>query len=389
MIVVFALNGATLGTWSPRAPALSDQVGIGPGSFGLALLGATVGMLLSALAAGRIVERFGARPVVVVSGLALFGCLPLVGAAPSLGWLAAALFGLGVASGVLDVAMNVAGVAVERAERTPVMPLFHAWFSFGALAGAAGAALAAHLGMSPVPHFLLAAVAGVIVLTAVARALPGVTPRAEHASHHAAGTALFRRPVLWLLAAVALCSAIAEGASSDWSALLLVTEQGASEGAAALAYAGFSVAMAVARLSGSWLQKRFGPGRVLVVGSVCASAGLLAAALVGVPAVSYAGFMLAGAGLAACFPVALGLAGEAGKRSDDSGGEREVSFVTAISYTGFLAGPPAIGGIAELTSLSVSFVVVGLVAAAIAPAALAAGRHVARDRERRTSHLVR
>lgn len=103
---------------------------------------------------------------------------------------------------------------------------------------------------------------------------------------------------------------------------------------------------------------------------------------------SYVGFLLAGVGLAGCFPIALGLAGEAGKRSDGSGGEREVAFVTAIAYTGFLTGPPMIGGIAQLTSLSISFVAVGVIAALIAPAAVAATRQLAREQPR-AADLVR
>ncbi|PXY16938.1 MFS transporter [Prauserella flavalba] len=391
VIMVFAFNGATLGSWAPRTPALSEQIGAGPGPLGLALLAASVGMLIAAGLSGRIVERAGARAVIVASALAVCLVLPLVGSAQSVLWLAVALFGLGASAGVLDVSMNIAGVAVERAEGKPIMPLFHAGFSFGALAGSGGAALAASAGWSPLRHFTVAVVVGAVMLATVVRVLPGIAPRSERASDSpAAATPLARRPALWLLAAIALCSAIAEGASSDWSALLLVNEQGVSEGAAALAYAGFSLAMAFARLAGSWTQARFGSAKVLVAGAACAGTGLVAAAVAGMPAISYAGFLLAGAGLAACFPIALGLAGEAGKRSDDSGGEREVAFVTAIAYTGFLAGPPVIGGIAQLTSLSVSFVVVGLVAAVIAPASVAASRFVAKERATRASaHAVR
>jgi fucose permease len=181
-----------------------------------------------------------------------------------------------------------------------------------------------------------------------------------------------------------MCSAIAEGASSDWSALLLVPERGTSEGAAALAYSGFSLSMAIARLGGAWLQRRFGPTRTLAGGAACAGAALLAAALVPSSVVGLVGFALAGGGLAASFPIALSLAGEAGKRADDSGGEREIAFVTGLAYCGFFIGPPAIGGIAQLTSLSPSFVAVSVVATLIAPAAIFARR--ARTREQALSH---
>ncbi|WP_167176249.1 MFS transporter [Saccharomonospora amisosensis] len=389
VVLIFAFNGATLGSWAPRTPALAEQIDAGPGRFGLALLAGSVGMLLAAAMSGRLVERFGSRAVIAVSGLAVCGVLPLLGSAPSLAWFGIALLGLGMTSGALDVAMNMAGVVVERGEGRPIMPLFHAGFSLGALAGSGTAALAAAASWSPTWHFTAAAVAGGVLLMAVVRWLPGRTREVKGVSTAATGrVSPARRPTLWWLAAIALCSAIAEGASSDWSALLLATEQGSGEGLAALAFAGFTLSMAVARLAGSWAQARFGPVRVLVSGAALAGFGLVTAAAVGIPPVSYVGFLLAGVGLAGCFPIALGLAGEAGKRSDGSGGEREVAFVTAIAYTGFLTGPPMIGGIAQLTSLSISFVAVGVIAALIAPAAVAATRQLAREQPR-AADLVR
>lgn len=381
VVLIFAFNGALLGTWAPRTPALTEQVDTGPGPFGLALLAGSVGMLLAAALSGRLVERFGPRAVVGASGVAICAVLPVLGSASSLAWLAFALFGLGVTSGALDVAMNMAGVIVERCEGKPIMPLFHAGFSFGALAGSGSAALAAAVAWSPARHFVAAALAGGVLLAAASRWLPGPRHREGPTSQApAGGPAPARRPALWSLAAIALCSSIAEGASSDWSALLLATEQGIGEGPAALAFAGFTLSMAFARLSGSWIQRRFGSTRLLVTGAALAGAGLMTAAVVGVAWVSYLGFLLAGVGLAACFPVALGLAGEAGRRPDGAGGEREVAFVTAIAYTGFLAGPPMIGGIAHVTSLSMAFVVVGVIASAIAPAAVVAARWDARER---------
>ncbi|WP_157357808.1 MFS transporter [Amycolatopsis nigrescens] len=378
--VVFALNGATLGSWAPRVPALADRLQTEPGPLGLAMLCASVGMLLAASFSGRLIEAVGARAVNIGSGLAAAVLLPLVGFAPSVVLLGVALFGLGASVGVLDVAMNVAAVSVERQTGRPIMPTFHAGFSFGALAGSATAGLAASHQWSPGRQLGVAAIAAVVVLLVVWRALPGARPDPAAETAPAPATAPVRRPVLWLLAAVALCSAIAEGASSDWSALLMVTEHGVGDGAAALAYSAFALAMAIARLGGAWMQRRYGATRALAGGAAVAAIGLTAAAVLPVPAVAYVGFALAGAGLAACFPIALGLAGEAGKRADDSGGEREIAFVTAIAYTGFLAGPPLIGGIAQATSLSTSFVVVAVVAAIIMPAAIGAG--LARRRER-------
>ncbi len=377
VFVVFAVNGLALGSWASRTPALAAQVNASPGVFGLALLGASTGMLAAASVSGRIIERAGARVVVAGSTVSAAGSMVLVGFAPNVPLLAGALFLIGVSVGMLDVAMNVAAVAVERRIGRPTMPEFHAGFSVGALAGSLAAGLAAGHDWPPGRHLGVAAVVAVAVLAFVIRAVPGSRP--EHREEAGPGRAPIRRPVLWLLAAVALFSAIAEGASSDWSALLMTAERGVGQGAAPLAFAGFQLVMALTRLAGSWAQRRFGPTRFLAAGSVLAAIGLLAAAAIPVAAAGYAGFALAGAGLAASFPLALSLAGDAGKRGDGTGGEREIGFVTAIAYTGFLGGPPIVGGIAQVTNYGVAFGFVALVGALILPAAL--GARWARKRE--------
>jgi MFS family permease len=111
---------------------------------------------------------------------------------------------------------------------------------------------------------------------------------------------------------------------------------------------------------------------MLVAGAAVSGSGLLFAVLIPTGWASFIGFALAGAGLAYTFPVGLGLAGAAGRRADGSGGERELAFVTAIAYSGFLFGPPLIGWIAQVTNLAVALGVAGLVAAMMGPGVLAA-----------------
>ncbi|MER6800185.1 MFS transporter, partial [Amycolatopsis mediterranei] len=248
VFTVFALNGLAVGSWATRTPALTAQVHASPGVFGLALFGASVGMLLTASVSGRVVERAGARAAVAGSTLVAAAALVLIGFAPGVAVLAAALFVIGGSIGILDVAMNVAAVAVERRSRRPVLPVFHAGFSFGALAGSLAAGLAAGHGWSPARHLAVAAVVAVVVLLSVIRAVPGSRPEPTAEPVVTPWRAApVRRPVLWLLAAVALCSAIAEGAAGDWSALLMTAERGVGPGAAALAFAGFQLAMTLTR----------------------------------------------------------------------------------------------------------------------------------------------
>ncbi|WP_243867378.1 MFS transporter [Actinophytocola oryzae] len=372
VFIVFALNGIVIGSWAPRMPSLAEQIGASPGVLGLSLLGSSVGMIASASVAGRLCARFGARAVVAVSALAASVVVAVLSRVTSPPQLGLELVLLGASVGLLDVSMNVAAVTVIRRTERPLMPVFHAGFSFGALAGSVGAAFAAGHGLGLDTHFLLVAVAAVAITAGVIRFVPREERVADTGEHHAPDRRMLRRPVLWLLGGIALLAAIVEGASGDWSALFAVHERGMSEAAGALTFSLFCVAMGLVRLFGEQIERLLGAVRILVGGALVAGVGLLLAAVVPVAGLSFVGFALAGAGLAFAFPVALDLAGAVGRRGDGTGGEKEIGFVTTIAYSGFLIGPPMIGGVAQLTNLTFAIGFAGVVAMLIAPAALAA-----------------
>jgi MFS family permease len=379
VFVVFALNGIVIGSWAPRMPALAGQIGASPGVLGLALLGGSVGMIATASVAGRLCARFGAPVVVATSALTAAAVVVLLATVTTPLQLGLALVLLGGSVGPLDVAMNVAAVTVIRRTERPLMPVFHAGFSFGALAGSMGAAFAAGHGLGLVPHFLLVAGVTVVITACVIRFVPREARVTSTEAHHGPDRRMLRRPVLWLLGLIALFSAIVEGASGDWSALFSVRERGMSEAAGAVTFSVFCVAMGLVRLFGEQIERWFGAVKVLVGGALTTGLGLLLTAVVPAGWLTYVGFGLAGAGLAFAFPVALDLAGAVGRRGDGTGGEREIGFVTTIAYSGFLLGPPMIGGVAQLTNLEFAIGFAGAVAVLIAPAAL--GAATARRRE--------
>lgn len=390
VFVFFALNGIIIGSWAPRMPAFAERIGASPGVLGLALLGGSLGMIATASLSGRLCARFGARTMLLASALLGALVLPVLALVASPLQLGLMLVLLGGAFGMFDVAMNVAAVTVIRRTERPLMPVFHAGFSFGALAGSVGAAFAAGHRIGLVPHFVVVSVVSMAVTAALIRHVPREERVADTGAHAGLDRRMLRRPVLWLLGLIALFSAIVEGANGDWSALFSVRERGMSEAAGAVTFSVFSVAMGIVRLLGEQIERRFGAVRILVAGSLLAGAGLLATAIVPVVWVTYVGFALAGGGLAFAFPVALDLASAVGRRGDGTGGEREIGFVTTIAYSGFLIGPPMIGGIAQLTDLEFAMGFAGVVAMLIAPAALGAAAARRREEElaNRESHAT-
>jgi MFS family permease len=365
LCAVFAVHGFTFASWAVRVPAVKQQAGASPAALGLALLGLSGGAVATMLVAGALCRRFGSRPVTVISCALLCVTLVLPALAHSAVTLALALLVFGAAYGCLNVAMNSIAVDVVAEMRRPVMPGFHAAWSFGGLAGAAtGGLLAPHL--SPAPHLLLVGLAGLAVTAVAARTLlPGTFP-ADPASpdqpevpRPAWRQALLTGRAVGLFGLIALCAAYGEGAIGDWGALHLRQDLGASAGLAAAGYAAFALAEATGRLSGTALLEHLGRTHVLVLGGLTACAGMLVAALAPEVWLSLAGFALTGLGLANLFPAAIA---RAGLLAGSSG----VALTSMLGYSGFLLGPPAIGFLASEFGLRAGLTTLSFLALAAA-----------------------
>jgi MFS family permease len=343
----FAVHGFIFANWAVRVPAVKQQTGASSGTLGLALLGLSAGAVTTMLVAGSLSRRFGSRQVTVVSCALISVTLVLPALARSPTALGLGLFVFGAAYGGLNVAMNSVAVDLVAALRRPVMPGFHAAWSFGALAGASlGGLLAQHL--SPLRHFLLLVPVGLLV-TAVAGRLLLAHPVPETAADAGSGpppahpgprSMLRTGRAVGVFGLIALCSCYDEGAIGDWAALHLRQDLGASAGLAAVGYAAFAFAEATGRLSGITLLERLGQTRVLVLSGLTACAGMLAAALAPNVWLAVAGFAVTGLGLANLFPTAMARAGIIA-------GPAGVALAATLGYGGFLLGPPAIGFLAS------------------------------------------
>src|SRR6266516_5495262 len=77
--VTFFVNGALIGTWAARIPAIKAHLGLDAPQLGLALLGPALGSLAGIPLAGALVARRGSRPVTRMAVFAHCAALPLAG----------------------------------------------------------------------------------------------------------------------------------------------------------------------------------------------------------------------------------------------------------------------------------------------------------------------
>ncbi|MEV5388042.1 MFS transporter [Streptomyces sp. NPDC052721] len=355
---VFAVHGAVTGSFATRVPWVQDHASLGAGQLGFALAFTALGASCAMPLAGGITHRFGSRTA--LRGLLALWTLSLIlpSIAPNLVTLCLAMFVYGASAGMADVAMNALGVEVERRLGKSIMSGLHGMWSAGALIGSAAGTLAAHLGADARVHFALAsAVLTVLGLVACTWVL-GLQPAEDE--EPPPRFALPPRSAL-LIGAVGFCAVFAEGASLDWSAVFLRDRLDSSAGLAAASTTGFMLTMAVARIAGDAVVNRFGAVRTVRAGGVLAGLGGLLIVLAGHPAVAMAGFALMGLGIAVVVPLCFAAAGHAGPNPSQA-----IAGVATITYTSGLIAPSLIGGVAQATSLMVSFVVVTALACGLA-----------------------
>ncbi len=366
IFVVFALPGLAMATWVSRLPAVRDSLGIRIDQVGILIFAMAAGSIAGLLLSSHIIARLGAKrtmllgTAVIAAGLALAGLGATVG--PVFGVTFSGLFVLGFASGITDVAMNVSGAANERVLGKSIMPIFHAFFSFGTMIGAGLGALAELAGLAIAIHFALMAVVMVVGALVVYRFIQSEQvfeengePVAEddHSRTWRGRLAIWRDRRTVLIGLVVLAAAFAEGSANDWLALAMVDGHGVDNATGALVFGIFVTAMTVGRLGGVVLLNRFGRVPVLRASFTLAAVALLVIIFVPNPVVAAIASVAWGLGAALGFPIGMSAAAD-----DPKTAAARVSAVATIGYLAFLAGPPVIGLLGESVGILNALLVV-------------------------------
>lgn len=370
IFAIFLASGLSIATWASRVPDITIALEIDKAQVGMLLLGAGIASILGISTSPAIMARTGARLGMMVSiftfasGVALIGIGANVVGSYAVVLIGLVLFGLG--NGCVDVMMNVEATAIEQHSGKTILPLFHAFFSFGTVIGAGLGALAAFLHINVFAHTLtialVIAVVGVISVANVPSREETLDPTdAEEKVHwrermHVA-LSVWREPRTYAIGVVMLGMSFAEGGANDWLALGVVEGHGGQPALGAAALATFSVAMTVVRVFGGPLVDRFGRVAVLRILAVAAASGILLFILAPSLPLVFLGAALWGVGASLGFPLGMSAAAD-----DPAKAAARVSAAATIGYISFLGGPPVLGFISEhIGLLNTLYILVALV----------------------------
>lgn len=136
--LAFFIAGLGMAAWAPLVPFAKARIGLNDASLGLLLLCIGIGSMLAMPLTGVLTAKWGCRAVILLAGAVLCLDLPLLVLMNTPLTMAFALLVFGAAIGIMDVAMNIQAVIVEKASGRAMMSGFHGLFSVGGIAGAGG-----------------------------------------------------------------------------------------------------------------------------------------------------------------------------------------------------------------------------------------------------------
>ena len=359
----FFFMGVVSMAWVARIPEIRDANGLNNGQLGLILLSSTIGAVIGAQLSGRLIHMFGTKPIINGAVIIMPVGLILMGFSTSPITLIAGLFVMGLGYSSMDISSNTQAVVIEKHLGKRVMSSFHALWSCGAFATTIlGGAIAKHV--SPRDNLIGVGVACLILfIPSTMNLLP---PKLDDHDGGEEETLVkipfFGKNVLplWGMGIGLLGGLIAEGAVSDWGAILLRDDMGYEVGVNASAFATFSLAMITARFMGDRVLDRFGPRKTVLYGGYLGGFGLGLGIAIGVPLshshpllaliVVNMGFACAGLGIGPMFPAYI----LAASQIPGIASSVAIARVGVIGLAGYFIGPSVTGAFAQLTSLPIA-----------------------------------
>lgn len=344
------LFGIVLTTLGAILPELILRFGLDRAQAGALFSVMTLGVLAGSLVFGPVVDRYGYRVPLIVSGTLVLLGLELMALASSLAVLRAGTLAIGLGGGVINGGTNALVADISEGTRSAGLSLLGVFFGIGAF----GVPFALGMLLASFTYAQVLAGTGTLVALPVLffLAIRFPEPKQPQGFPLRDALALLREPALLLLGAVLFFESGMEITVGGWAAAYVNQELAAYPADATLVLSLYWLGMTLARVALTGILKRVPPPTVLLASYGVAFAGMLAILLARAIAPAAAGLLLVGAGYAAAFPVVLGAVGD--RYPHLSGTAFGIALVMAL--TGGMTLPYVTGVLADAYGLRRSFI---------------------------------
>jgi MFS transporter, FHS family, L-fucose permease len=332
-IFVYGMVASMLGTIDP---GLAAKLHLTNAQIGYIALAQGLGLVVASVSVGPLMDQRGKKIGVLLGLLFITASLVALANANGLATIIVAMFVLGMGGGIVLTGANALGSDVSESKRGTVLNLLNLFVGLGGLATPFIAGNLLHSNAVEVAY-TAAILTGVTFLIHLPLRLP---PRAPSAPSQKSRD-LFRRPILYLLAAATFLYTACEFGIWNWIVKYLIA-QGIRESAALNILSGFALGMLLGRLSAASLLIKVRPLTVTIVASLLIALTTFSMLHITNSAEATAILFVVGMCMAPVFPTTVSVVGDIFKQ----GSATAIGFTITCGFSGLVISSPLIGWIA-------------------------------------------
>ena len=361
--IVLAILGTIFGL-----PEMRERLHVDLVQQGDVLLALFLGVFVSTLIVGPVIDSFGNKVVLTASAMLVTLALVLLSAADSFPAAAVAGFLLGFGGGGLNTAANALIADLYRDDRGAMLNVIGMFFGFGGLFVPLLAASVA--GAFTIPQLLIGTAALAAGCAAAYLILRFPAPAEGAGFSILASLKAARNPGVLLLAALLFLQSGSESSIGGWTSTY-VGAMGSPPRTATTILAGYWAALMIGRLAAARALRTMSKARLILLSGIGSAAGcalLLASPSV---AVMFAGTAIIGVSHAAIYPTTLAIAADRYQRLAGT----IFGFLFATGLIGGMLFPWGIGHISQTFGLRTAMLLPLLGGALIAGVAAVIGKN--------------
>lgn len=348
-ILMFGIALLILGS---VAPDLKIKLNLDEVSAGTLFSILPFGMLAGSMLFGPAVDKYGYRILLTISCLLLVAGFEGIAYVINRNLLKLFIFLIGLGGGVVNGATNALVADISDTDKGANLSLLGAFFGFGAL----GIPLVLGILRDKFSFETIVSVVGVLAFLAgiCFLVINYPPPKQAHGFSLKGISTLTRDKILLMIAFFLFFQSSFEGIINNWTTIWLNDHLSVQPGKALFALSSFVAGMTVMRLLLGSLLRYVSVKTIMIISFALLFLSLNLLRISGSLSAAVPGLVLLGAGLAAGFPVMLGIAGERFKELPGTA----FSFVMSVALIGnmlvnylmgFIAGK---FGIASLTTVA-------------------------------------
>ena len=304
-ILIFGISLVTLGS---VAPGLQQEFELDKISSGTLFSILPIGILVGSLVFGPFADRFGYKTILILSALMIFAGFQGIAYSGSLNILKICIFLFGISSGALNGAANALVSDISEKNKSANLSLLGVFFAAGAL----GMPLVLGTLQSSYNFKQIVSAVGFLPLASTVLFFITKFPEAKQKQNLPLKEipVLLRNEIILLVGFFLFCQSSFEGIVNNWTTTYLIQKLSVSESNALYALSLYVLGMAVMRIVMGSVLRRTSSDLIVKISFFMLLAGIAILWRSNTHEAAVVGLILIGGGLAAGFPVMLGVVGD-------------------------------------------------------------------------------